>query len=114
MPFSILIYYSECINEAQGLGEVRFFTILGLKVKVVQSCPALCDPVERSPPGPLSMEFPRQEYWSGLPFPFPILGLASSNQFLFFSVTSSFGPEMQTKAGGESERVSHSVVSNSS
>ena len=20
---------------------------------------------------PLSMEFPRQEYWSGLPFPFP-------------------------------------------
>ena len=22
-----------------------------------------------SPPGPLSMRFPRQEYWSGLPFP---------------------------------------------
>ena len=24
-----------------------------------------------SPPGPLSMGFPRQEYWSGLPFPSP-------------------------------------------
>ena len=24
-----------------------------------------------SPPGPLSMEFPRQECWSGLPFPPP-------------------------------------------
>ena len=24
-----------------------------------------------SPPGPLSMEFSRQEYWSGLPFPSP-------------------------------------------
>jgi len=24
-----------------------------------------------SPPMPLSMEFSRQEYWSGLPFPFP-------------------------------------------
>ena len=34
MPFSILIHYSECINEAQGLGEVRFFPIWGLEVKV--------------------------------------------------------------------------------
>ena len=24
-----------------------------------------------APPGPLSMEFSRQEYWSGLPFPSP-------------------------------------------
>ena len=24
-----------------------------------------------SPPGSYVMEFPRQEYWSGLPFPFP-------------------------------------------
>ena len=23
-------------------------------------------------PAPLSMEFSRQEYWSGLPFPFPV------------------------------------------
>ena len=31
-----------------------------------QSCPTLCDPMV-----PLSMGFPRQEYWSELPFPSP-------------------------------------------
>ena len=36
---------------------------------VAQSCPALCNPMDCSPPG--SMEFSRQEYWSGLPFPSP-------------------------------------------
>ena len=35
---------------------------------VAQSCPTLCDPVDCSPQAPLSMEFSRQEYWSGLPF----------------------------------------------
>ena len=34
--------------------------------EVAQSCPTLCDPVAS-----LSMGFSRQEYWSGLPFPFP-------------------------------------------
>ena len=28
-------------------------------------------PMDRSPPGPLPMEFSRQEYWSGVPFPTP-------------------------------------------
>ena len=36
-----------------------------------QLCLTLCDPVDCSPPAPLSMGFPRQEYWSGLPFPTP-------------------------------------------
>ena len=42
-----------------------------VKVLVTQSCPTLCDPTECSPPlppnneAPLSMEFSRQEYWSG-------------------------------------------------
>ena len=30
-----------------------------------------CDPMDCSLPAPLSMEFSRQEYWSGLPFPSP-------------------------------------------
>ena len=30
-----------------------------------------CDPVNCNPPDPLSMGFPRQEYWSGLPFHSP-------------------------------------------
>ena len=31
----------------------------------------LCDPMDCSLPGSLSMGFYRQEYWSGLPFPSP-------------------------------------------
>ena len=30
-----------------------------------------CDPMDYAHQAPLSVEFPRQEYWSGLPFPFP-------------------------------------------
>jgi len=45
----------------------------GYESEVAQSCPTLCDPTDCSLPVyrgqvPLSMEFPRQEYWSGLPF----------------------------------------------
>ena len=36
---------------------------------VTKSCPSLYDPMDCSPPDSLSMEFSRQEYWSGLPFP---------------------------------------------
>ena len=36
-------------------------------------CPALCDPLDYSLSGPSihGMEFSRQEYWTGLPFPTP-------------------------------------------
>ena len=34
------------------------------------SCVRLWDPMDCSPPGS-PVEFPRQEYWSGLPFPSP-------------------------------------------
>ena len=34
-----------------------------MKVKAGQSCPTLCNP--------MAMEFSRQEYWSGEPFPSP-------------------------------------------
>ena len=43
--------------------------------KSLQSCPTLCDPMDgshslqRTLQAPLSMEFSRQESWSGLPFP---------------------------------------------
>ena len=36
-----------------------------------QLCPTLCNPWTETYESPLSMEFPRQEYWSGLPFPPP-------------------------------------------
>ena len=36
-----------------------------------QSCMTLCNPMDCSLSESLSMEFLRQEYWSGLPFPPP-------------------------------------------
>ena len=38
-------------------------------VLVAQSCLTLCNPMDCSPPGSLVHGIPRQEYWSGLPFP---------------------------------------------
>ena len=39
--------------------------------KLLQSCPTLCDPIDRSHNTPPSLGFSRQEHWSGLPFPSP-------------------------------------------
>ena len=36
--------------------------------EVAQSCPTLCNPWTIAYQAPWSMEFSRQEYWSGLPF----------------------------------------------
>ena len=47
-------------------------------VFITPSCPTLCDPMDYSLPGS-SVEFSRQEYWSGLPFcssgdlPYPLI-----------------------------------------
>ena len=40
-------------------------------MSVAQSCQSLCDPWTVARQAPLSMEFSRQEYWSGLPIPSP-------------------------------------------
>ena len=40
-------------------------------VLVAQSCPTLATPWIVAYQAPLSMGFPRQGYWSGLPFPCP-------------------------------------------
>ena len=42
-----------------------------MKVKATQSCPTLCNPMDYSLAGSLSMEFSRQEYWNGSLFPSP-------------------------------------------
>ena len=46
-------------------------TFVKVKVLVAQLCLTLCDPWTVACQTPLSMEFSRQEYWSGLPFPSP-------------------------------------------
>ena len=38
----------------------------------VLSLLTLCDPTNCSHQAPLSMEFPRQQYWTGLPLPPPV------------------------------------------
>ena len=41
-------------------------------VLTAQLCPTVCNPMDRMAcQAPLSMEFSRQEYWSGQPFPSP-------------------------------------------
>ena len=42
-----------------------------MRAKSLQSCLTLCDPMDCSPPGSLSVKFSRREYWSGLPCPPP-------------------------------------------
>ena len=46
--------------------------ILCVRAKLLQLCPALCDPMDSATLvhwAPLSMGFSGQEYWSGLPCP---------------------------------------------
>ena len=40
--------------------------------KSLQLCPTLGDPIDGRTPGSPSLEFSRQEHWSGLPFPSPM------------------------------------------
>ena len=42
-----------------------------LITQLLQSCLTLCNPMDCSLPGSLTMGFSLQEYWSGLPFPPP-------------------------------------------
>ena len=51
---------------------IQYFPVtncdLCVHAKSLQSCLTLCDPMDCSRPGS-SVHVPRQEYWSGLPFP---------------------------------------------
>ena len=46
-------------------------SVIVVVVLVAQPYLTLYNPMDCSPQGPLSMEFSRQEYWSGLPFTSP-------------------------------------------
>ena len=54
---------------------IRWFIFLLLSYMHQQSCPTLYNPMDCSPPGSSVHGIPRQEYWSG--FPFPITGESS-------------------------------------
>ena len=48
-----------------------FYMDVSVCVLVTWSYPTLCKPMDVACQAPMSMEFSRQEYWSGLPFPSP-------------------------------------------
>ena len=68
-----LLHLWDSPGKNTGVG--CHFLLRCMKVKseseVPQSCPTLSDPMGCSPPGPPSMGFARQEYWSGVPLPSP-------------------------------------------
>ena len=45
--------------------------LLIVHAKSLRLCSTLCNPMEGSPRESLSVRFSKQEYWSGLPCPFP-------------------------------------------
>ena len=58
--------------ENKGYHKVIYNCTRRSKSEVTQSCLTLCDPMDcLAYKASLSMEFSRQEYWSGLPFPSP-------------------------------------------
>ena len=59
------------IFHMRKLRPSRIFFFFLILVLVAWLCPTLCDPMDYSPPGFSSMEFSREEYWSGLAFHSP-------------------------------------------
>ena len=64
----IIITKTKTLNWNINLLSNHLHFPLPLTVKVPQSCPTLCNPMNCSWSG-FSMEFSRQEHWSGLLFP---------------------------------------------
>ena len=60
--------YSYHLGNTKGFGFRSSSQVCSLDT---QLCLTICDPVDCSPPGPLSMGLSRQEYWSGLQYPSP-------------------------------------------
>ena len=78
-----LLYYRFIILNLHQIRYVAFAWVwhsLGKSITLyrlikysmwAQSYSTFCDPMDSTHQSPLSMGFPRQEYWSGLPFPSP-------------------------------------------
>ena len=69
--FTVIQVYAPVTNAKEAEVEWFYEDLLDLLVCVLvtQSFPALWDPLTVACQAPLSMEFSKQEYWSGLPFP---------------------------------------------
>ena len=67
-PFTVTRFSPSV--ELRLKAEMRFICAC-VHAKSLQSCPALCDPMDNACQAPLSIGFSKQEYWSGLPCPLP-------------------------------------------
>ena len=55
--------------------------------KLLQSCPTLRDPMDCSPPGASVHGISRQEYWSGVPLPSPLLSVIHTKQKITLGIS---------------------------
>ena len=62
----------KVFREKFEKGKNDKYSYTAAAAKSLQSCLTLCDPRDSSPPGSSFPGIPRQEYWSGLPFPSPV------------------------------------------
>ena len=66
------IYFNATSHTEANSKYIESLSKEGKESEVTLSCPTLCDPWWTvAHQAPVSMGFPRQEYWSGLPFPPP-------------------------------------------
>ena len=74
IPGTVLHAGDTVVNRTEEVPVLfnKWLSMNAAAAKSLQSCPTLCDPIDGSPPGPLSLGFSRQEHWSGLPFPSPM------------------------------------------
>jgi len=67
------------ILQARTLGCHFLLQCMKVKVKLLSRVRLLATPWTAAYQAPLSMGFSRQEYWSGVPLPSPIMWLLSTN-----------------------------------
>ena len=119
----ISTHYCFNLHFPDNMGRGTYFHVIifhlyiffdKVKVLVARSCLTLCDPNDCSPQAPLSIEFSRQEYWSGLPFPspgdLPNSGIETKSPALQADSLLSEPPEKPLSLVSESESASHSAV----
>ena len=69
----ILSIWTNPVHLGQRLFLNPFLSTAAAAAASLQSCLTPCDPIDGSQPGFPSLGFSRQEHWSGLPVPCPLL-----------------------------------------
>ena len=59
-------------GSKDGINRMVSINAAATAVKLLQSCPALCDPIDSNPPGSAIPGILQEEHWSGLPLPSPM------------------------------------------